>query len=432
MMAFRTRLLMALVILVLASSPAAAQSTNNKLVFLLPDLFGPNGLQLPNPFHQAHFDSSFQSSFAPLNSSVGSQLAILPLASPASGILYTFDRSLGVATRSTQSFGPLLVERAETIGRRKLFVGFTYQFFKFSSVDGENLKDLPAVFTHLDLNPPSPGVPTFERDIITTHNNIELRTHQFTMFATYGITSRIDVSVAVPISRVSMKIRSDAQIVSNSFCCPHFFDVANPTGSSLHTFSDSGSASGIGDVTFRVKGTAWKGERGGVGFGLDVRTPTGDELNFLGSGSVGVKPFFIWSYASRFSPHVNVGYEWNGDSVLAGNVSTGAKGSLPNQFFYSGGVDVGVNKYYSIAVDLMSQVIINGPRVVRTTFTDFAGVNYPNLMQQTESYSINSAAIGLKINPTRNLLISGNALVKLNAGGLRAKVVPLVGLSYTF
>ena len=37
---------------------ASAQTTQNssgKLAFLIPDLFGPDGLLLPNPNHEAHF-----------------------------------------------------------------------------------------------------------------------------------------------------------------------------------------------------------------------------------------------------------------------------------------------------------------------------------------------------------------------------------------
>ena len=43
-----------------------------------------------------------------------------------------------------------------------------------------------------------------------------------------------------------------------------------------------------------------------------------------------------------------------------------------------------------------------------------------------------TAAAGVRLNPWKNLLISGNALFKLDDGGLRAKVVPLISVSYTF
>src|SRR5687768_9091419 len=70
-----------------------------KLAFLIPNLFGPTGLTLPNPTHQAHFDSSFQANFGPFNTAIASQLTSLPIPSPASGLVYTFDKTLGVYTR---------------------------------------------------------------------------------------------------------------------------------------------------------------------------------------------------------------------------------------------------------------------------------------------------------------------------------------------
>jgi len=48
---------------------------------------------------------------------------------PASGFIFSFNPSLGVITRETENFGPILTERADTIGKHKLFVGFSYQYF---------------------------------------------------------------------------------------------------------------------------------------------------------------------------------------------------------------------------------------------------------------------------------------------------------------
>jgi hypothetical protein len=41
-------------------------------------------------------------------------------------------------------------------------------------------------------------------------------------------------------------------------------------------------------------------------------------------------------------------------------------------------------------------------------------------------------SLGLKYSPFGNFLVTGNLLVKLNDAGLRATVVPLVGISYSF
>ena len=119
---------------------------------------------------------------------------MVPLASPASGIVYTTDPSLKIPVATgTETFGPVLVERGETLGARKLFVAFTYQHtFSFSSSDSVNLKNIPILF---DVCDPDNG----QCAPIATINRIEPTINQYAFFGTYGIASRVDVSVAVPL-----------------------------------------------------------------------------------------------------------------------------------------------------------------------------------------------------------------------------------------
>lgn len=475
----RPSLLTALLCVSLTCATASAQglcpvgTASDKLVCLIPGVFGVNGLANGGALavvgdHQGHFQASFLSSLTPLNSAVGSQSTLLPLASPSSGITFTWNPTAKVFTASTDSFGPVLGERAETIGRYRLSLGFSYQYFKFDSLDGVDLKKLPAVYTHQDdtiapgmtcsINAPNPSSSNtdgcgFVRDVISTNNSIDLKIHQFTTFVTFGLTNRIDISVAIPIENVRMGVFSNAAIVDNSNSGFHRFrQGTNCAGNGClnNSFSNFRSASGIGDITLRVKGTAWKGERAGLALGVDVRVPTGDKLNFLGSGAAGVRPFVVWSYRSRISPHVVVGYETNGSSVLAGDISTGSKERLPSQLTYSGGADVWLTRWFTAAFDLIGQQVFEARRVsINTDFQDLgpcvppSGPNYcngtpgppnrySNLSQLTGSYNITNASVGAKIRPFARLLVTGNVLIKLNDGGLRARFVPLVAVSYTF
>src|ERR1700745_4023751 len=84
---------------VICSDPSA-------LICVIPRLYdqpGVNqvGVNLPNAAHRAHFDADFQQDAAALNASVGTELTALRLASPTSGIIFVFDKSLGVVKRST-------------------------------------------------------------------------------------------------------------------------------------------------------------------------------------------------------------------------------------------------------------------------------------------------------------------------------------------
>ncbi len=129
-----------------------------KLGMLIPNIYGAGGLivdslaLLPDgSTHAAHFNSAFQQEFTQFNVALATQLLTVPFPSPASGYTYEFDESLGVFTRSTQSFGPILTERAETIGKGKVTFGFAYQRFQFTSIEGLDLGSVPAVFTHDDF-----------------------------------------------------------------------------------------------------------------------------------------------------------------------------------------------------------------------------------------------------------------------------------------
>ncbi|MGZ4787744.1 MAG: transporter [Terriglobales bacterium] len=485
-------LVLAAVLLIAVPSISWAQSLcplngakSDKLACLIPQIYGAYGLGSGNgaPLlvnsHQAHFENDFLTSFTPINTAIGIQASQLPLASPTSGISFVYDPTLKTFSPSQEStLGPILGERAETIGRRRLYVAFSYQYFNFNSIDGQNTAGIPAVFEHQpEPNSGFPacpdqtgfpakyaGQPCFVRDFIQTTTNVNLREHQFAFYATYGLTSRLDVSVVIPILSVNLDVASNATIVSNSVApnIPifpgqvfHQFDpktVASCSGKPQPclnaTFQDTGSATGIGDVIFRGKYQLYKGEHLGFSIGTDVRTPTGDSTNYLGSGAWGVKPFGVISYRARVAPHLEVGYEVNGDSILAGDfvgTSANTKASLPDRFVYIAGVDVGIVKRISGAFDFIGERIIGGPQLTSSTYTDLgrcvdiacssvvAGTTHPTIAVNTNtSYNESSASFGLKFRPTRNLIITGNALVRLDDSGLKSSVVPLVGISYSF
>ena len=118
----------------------------------------------------------------------------------------------------------------------------------------------------------------------------------------------------------------------------------------------------------------------------------GDEKNFLGSGAAGVKPFGVFSYKARISPHAEVGYEVNGNSTLAGNnlVPTNEqlveKGSLPNRFVYVVGADISFTKRFTGAFDIYGQRLFSAPQLISQPYTDFG-----NCSGATNSDGVNCA-----------------------------------------
>lgn len=429
------------------------------LACLIPNLYAPataqgglkgqSGLTLPVVGHNAHFTTSGEGTaetlplIGPLNSAIGNELALIPVASPASGLMLTFDPALGVTTQAQQNLGAIISERGETLGKGRVFVGFTYQYFNFTSLDGQDLRKLPVVFKHAQgqLASTNPAI----HDVITTVNDFGFHLNQVTAFVTVGLTNRLDVTAAIPIVSTHLSATSDAtlQRYAPSQSPPtHYFDVNNQVGSTRSTFGFGSNATGLGDVTLRAKGTLIRGEALSVAFGTDFRLPSGDEMNLLGTGALGVRPFFAVSGGrGRFSPHMDVGYQFNGKSILAGNTVTGQKSRLPGQWIYSAGTEIGLARYVSLSLDYLGQAVVHGQRLIRTQYTPTAPADgngfatqfdTSDILPTRETFFIHNGSIGVKLQPANKFFLTANLIFKLNDAGLRSTVVPLIGLGYAF
>jgi len=424
--------------------PAGAQEPINvavqvtELWRIFKDLYGPNGLvvnsNVPLPSgatHSSHFNSGFESEFSQFGTALTSQIVSLPLPPPASGFTYEFDPGLGVFQRTTTSFGPILSERAETIGARRVSIGFAYQRLSFDSIEGVDLRNVPAVFTHDDAE-----LLGGREDVVTTVNSIDAEVSRTAAFISYGVTNRLDVSIAVPFVTADLLVTSDASIQRIGTTNPetHFFRSLEDDIGAHRRFTAFGNASGLGDVTVRLKQTVKKGATQGVALGIDLRLPTGDERNLLGTGAPGVNPFFAWSgNYGALSPHLNAGYQWNGDSLLGGEPGSGESKDLPDLAQYSAGAVIEVHPRVTAAVDVLGRYIIDSPRL---RLEDFHALDnrtvYPNITFTSGSFHEVSAAAGLKINTFGRMLLDLNLLIRLNSAGLRDKISPLVGLEYAF
>ena len=438
----RTTLVIALI--VATARAAAAQDPYNlsapvpNLATLFTNIFGPNGLvvdslaTLPGEVsHSAHFNSDFQFNFSQFGTALVSQLVSVPLPSPGGGFTFEFDPSLGVFQRTTQSFGPILAERAETIGARRVSVGYAFQRFTFDSVEGISLSQVPAVFTHDNAQ-----LLGGREDVVTTVNSITADVNQSTLFVTMGVSDKVDVSLAVPVIGVNLRVVSAAHIQRLGTTNPltHFYRQEDGEVGTDRFFTAIGSAAGLGDLMIRMKANAFTRAKSGLAFGVDVRLPTGDEMNLLGSGTTGVQPFAIWSGTFKtVSPHVNAGYRWNGSSVLAGNPATGQSGDFPDQVGYSAGADVAVNPRLTVAFDVLGRYVIDAERLRSETFHALDGHStFPNIVFARDSYNALSGSIGLKGNLFGRFLMDVNVLFSLDNNGLRDKVTPLIGLEYSF
>ncbi|MBI4011884.1 MAG: transporter [Candidatus Rokubacteria bacterium] len=402
-------------LLMLTGAPAEAGSLAN----LIPNLFGSDGIVLASPgpgapSHEAHFRVDSRGELTTVNDALRGQLGTFPVPSPASGFTFQFDPNLGVFSRSTESFGPIFAERADTIGRGRFSLGVTYSHFTFDKLDGKDLHDgsLQLVFRH-EPTGADRGLPPFffEADTVTAKIFAEITEDLVVLSANYGILDNLDVGLAVPIVRIDMKVKGVATINRiGTAALPGIHRFLD--GSDTLTVRASDESTGLGDILLRGKYNFYREKALGLAAALDLRLPTGDADELRGLDTVRVRPFLIAS--SRIfgiSPHAHVGFDL-GDSS-----------AVDNELFYNVGFDWPIIQRLTFAFDLLGRYIIDNtrPKPGRA----------PGSGEITDDHIIN-ASFGVKFNPWQNVLLLFNLLVALNDTGLRDDITPLVGLQVSF
>ncbi len=117
-------------------SPSARAGSLKNVV---KDLYGGNGIVLqpsPPPFfsHAPHFTASSLQGLETLNTGLTSNLGFFAFNSTVAG--FAFDIERGIPVRTTESLGPLLAERAPTLGAGKLNLAFAYTRLDFKRFQG--------------------------------------------------------------------------------------------------------------------------------------------------------------------------------------------------------------------------------------------------------------------------------------------------------
>lgn len=426
--------------------PAAGQTFN--LRDLLTD-FVLQGITLAPPVtgisHEAHFigaDSPQSVALQQFNGELSNELSAFPLASSAGGFTYNYDASIGAFIRAADSFGPIYAERASTVGKGKLNVGLNYSHFTFDRIDDLNLRDgdVRLVFTHQDVNGDKSNLkPYVEGDVITARLFLKVNTDITAFVLTYGMSHRLDIGVAVPLVRVSLDAETDAAVqrqATGASSPIHTF----LNGGTTEVFRQTGSASGVGDIVLRAKLRIAEGRLGGVAVAADLRLPTGEERDLLGTGATQGKAFVVGSLrVGPLSPHLNAGYTWSA------NPSGGRR--IPDEIAYTGGFDWALSPRLTFAADAIGRTLrkAQAVRVVETTFQyntnpdpsptavpDVHTASFPRLISESRDSNSLLGSVGLKINPFGNFLLTINGLFALNHNGLADKFAPLVGFDYSF
>ena len=347
------------------------------LAEILPQLLGNTIVLQPTdlpdqPNHQAHFKPGLDQLEVPkqFNRALLTLLSTSPVASPSGGFTYTFDSAVGTFRRTSESFGPTFAERALTIGRGRVSVGFGYQHSSYDTFEGLNLRDRGAVtfyVPHTDCcsragGPVAEGdgsllTPAFEGDLVREELALRLTTDASVFAVNYGVHDRLDIGVVVPFLHVAMEASVLATVERLSTATEpdiHTFGGAEPDAA---LFSAGGSASGLGDIVLRTKWRAWPAFGGGLAVAADVRVPTGDESNLLGTGGVQTKLYAVGSISrGSFSPHVNAGYTFSTDGALP-------DAPLRDELNAAAGFDWAMTPRATLAVDWIGRLLRDAGRM---------------------------------------------------------------------
>jgi hypothetical protein len=418
----------------LALSAQAAESQEAGLraqlandLFTFGDCGEPLCLDLTN-LHGNHFIPALAEGndavIAFLTDAIGDATASVPLSATSSGA--TFSVIGGVPVRTSISAGPIFGERTQTLGRGRFFVGASVTGIEFTSLNGIPLRDLALNFKHEDGSPlDTLGNPEFENDYMALDLGVSLNILVGTVALTAGLTDFIDVGVAVPLVRTQVSGRTEAQILPFGSNAIHRFggDAANPVLRA--TASTEGSATGIGDIAGRVKFNLGQSSRMGAALLAEIRLPTGDEEDLLGSGSTQFRALGLYSAQfGTLSPHVNIGYVARGDSRTQNDavlVGLSVDNLLSDWATLAAGFEselqVGENKFA-----LPADIEFDEPfqRTIPAT-------NVPN-----KGGDLLRASLGAKFTVRGGTVLVVNALMPLRDVGLQPDFIWTVGLDFPF
>jgi Putative MetA-pathway of phenol degradation len=436
---------------------------------------------LPPGFtHTAHFspieasdlDNPVVRIVQAFNTQLATQFSTFPLGSSSGGLTYFFDEAVGTLRRNSSSYGPLFGERALTLGRGKMNAGLNYQHTAYDTFEGQHLNDGSIKFylrhedcctVRLTENPPGFVLlpqpngtrlnTPFESDLIEAALSVRARTNTIAVFGNYGLTNHWDIGVAVPFVRVSLEASVTARIlrlVTASNPTVHAFDVNNPNATL--TINESGHAAGVGDIVVRTKYRFVDAARGGLAATIDLRLPTGDDKNLLGTGGVETKLLLVASdERGRFGHHVNGGYTLTRGDV-AGTIPGLERTALPDEIHYAGGVDFAATPRLTLNADVVGRTLRGAGRlnVVSKEFvyvdvsqppvspgcenSGFAckSINFDEFAPQSGNLTLVLGAAGMKYNVFGNLLLSASVLWPLSDAGLRSRWSAVAGLDYAF
>ena len=381
--------------------------------------------------HGLHFIPALETSGGTvitfLTSAIGLSVSNTQTSSSSGGTTFRFEG--GVPVKTSTSAGPILGQRAQTLGRGRWVVGVGFTEEHFDRLRGVPLGSIVFNFRHVprpstDTNPnPEP----FRRDFVQMRLNMNVDLLVSAFSATYGLTDGIDVGVTIPFVRTSVSGTSTAEIYLVGGDTLHRFGgtAANPvlTASS----SAAGASSGLGDIEARVKVRIAQGQHLGFSLLSVNHFATADRNSLLGAGGFSGRGLGVLSGRfGDFNPHGYVGY-----TVRRGPLQTNSvEGNL--------GFDQLLASWATMAFDLLSSWQSGASKIDVPPPAQYGPPDAPfpyqldvtNIPSRRDDFV--NMSIGMKFRTKRGIQIVTNALVPVRSAGLQANFVWTGGLEYNF
>ncbi len=354
-----------------------------------------------------------------LTGSIADNTSSVPATASGGGITYKFVGGLPV--RTSESVGPIFAERAQTLGRGQLLVGARYSTATLRTLRGVPLDGVILNFTHQDVAPEGLGDPLLENDVLQVDLDLDVGLDVTSVFVTYGISDRFDLSLVAPVVHTTLQARAFAEITPFGPTAVHFFS-GTPDNPELTARSATyGSHTGLGDIAVRGKAALHAGAQYAFSLLGDLRLPTGDEANFTGAGAASMRALLVGSARfGTFTPHVNLGYQLRGgdgnnDVILA-----------------TVGFDQPTGGWATIAGELVSewQPGKNGvslPGTVTYTKPFHRTVEPTNIPDSKDHRVLGSFGFKFRTSPDGPILLA-DMLVPIVRGGMQPTVMWTVGL----
>ncbi len=378
---------LALMVLLGNPVPAAAQaSVADVLSFLVTNISVDTG-------NQERDAAAAASTAATISNALLANLATLPVTSTSGAFLYRLNRDLGTVERAAGNFGPVLVQRALTLGHANAGIGATLQHLRFTSLDGRSLRDGTLVTTANQFgDEPEP----YDTDRLTLRMDADV----VTVYGSLGLGERVEIGAAAPV--VWLRVEGAR--------------VNTYRGRTFTQATAAATVVGLADVLVRAKVKAFEDRGVSLGAAVDTRLPTGRQGDLLGTGRAAVRVSAIGSLERPgFSAHANAGV---------------SVGGLASEVSYGVALAVAAAPRLTVSAEAFGRSI-DAPGGIATSAAPhprLAGVQTLRLVPSGTRFQTATIAPGVRWNVTDTWVVTTSIGVPLLKAGLRAPLTVFAGV----